>query len=113
MSSKAFAKRPRLKTTESVKLQIPSSKLQRNSKPQRSNREFAKTPRKVSPVAARQSRQPAWSHAASALSPWERENRFQRLGKSVRIGPFKSRHPIVPLPKGEGRGEGKKSRHKS
>ena len=44
----------------------------------------------------------------STLSPseGERENHRQRLGKSGAPGVFERRRVLLPLPKGEGRGEG-------
>ena len=48
-----------------------------------------------------------------ALSPWERENRIQSLGKSSgdicreRVQETGNRRLLSPLPEGEGQGEGK------
>src|SRR3989442_14786207 len=43
---------------------------------------------------------------ALALSPREREHRIPGSDKSTRSGLAKARRAILPLPKGEGRGEG-------
>src|SRR5713226_2568059 len=45
-----------------------------------------------------------------SLSRREREHRTPRCDESRRSGLAKARRSILPLPKGEGRGEGEKSR---
>jgi hypothetical protein len=42
-----------------------------------------------------------------ALSLWEREDRRQLVGKARRAGIIERRTQLLPLPKGEGWGEGK------
>ncbi|PYI82246.1 MAG: hypothetical protein DME26_18290 [Verrucomicrobia bacterium] len=52
--------------------------------------------------------QHAWVSLTAALSPRERENRRQRVGKSETRGIVERPDVLLPLPKGEGRGEGER-----